>query len=193
VPEGTLILVPTELERRELFGGEVPAQVCVRLCGFGLAEAGARAAHAIATCGPRPARIVLVGIAGSYDAARWPPGSAVVGGSVRLYGIGAGGQTPSVLGFAQTDLLPLDGGGPEILSVAEASADRAQAAVRQARFPAAAVEEMEGFAVAVAAAAFGVPLRVIRGVSNLAGDRDRDRWQIPEALRAAAAALQAMP
>lgn len=191
MPEGTLILVPTELERRVLFGAAVSAQV--RLCGFGLAEAGARAGHAIASCGPLPGRIVLVGIAGTYDGDRWPPGSAVVGGSVRLDGIGAGGQTPSGLGFAETDLLPLDGAGPEILSVAEASADSAQARARHAHFPAAAVEEMEGFAVAVAAAAFGVPLRIIRGVSNLAGDRERDRWQIPAALRAAAAALEAMP
>jgi futalosine hydrolase len=191
VPEGTLILVPTELERRALFGDAAPAQV--QLCGFGLAEAGARAAHAIATGGPLPRRIALVGIAGTYDAGRWPPGSAVVGGSVRLDGIGAGGQTASGLGFAETDLLPLDGEGPELLSVAEASADRAQAEARHAHFPAAAVEEMEGFAVAVAAAAFGVPLHVIRGVSNLAGERERDRWQIPEALRAAAAALEALP
>ncbi len=191
MPEDTLILVPTELERRALFGDPAPAHV--RLCGFGLAEAGARAGHAIATCGPLPARVVLVGIAGTYDADRFPPGSAVVGGSIRLEGIGAGGQTPSGLGFAETDVLPLDGDGPEILSVAEASADRAQADARHDRFPAAAVEEMEGFAVAVAAAAFGVPLRVIRGVSNLAGDRDRGRWQIAQALRAAARALEAMP
>ena len=191
MPEGTLILVPTELERRALFGDQTPAHV--RLCGFGLAEAGARAGHAIATFGPLPARVVLVGIAGSYDADRFPPGSAVVGGSIRLAGIGAGGQTPSGLGFAETDLLPLDGDGPEILSVAEASVDTAQAGARHARFPTAAIEEMEGFAVAVAAAAFGVPLRVIRGVSNLAGDRDRDRWQIGPGLRAAAAALEALP
>jgi futalosine hydrolase len=190
VPEGTLILVPTELERRALFGDSAPAHV--RLCGFGLAEAGARAGHAIATFGPLPARVVLVGIAGSYDADRFPPGSAVVGGSIRLQGIGAGGQTPSGLGFSDTDLLPLEGDGPEILSVAEASADAAQAGARRTRFPTAAVEEMEGFAVAVAAAAFGVPLRVIRGVSNLAGDRDRDRWQIGESLRAAASALEAL-
>jgi futalosine hydrolase len=191
VPDGTLILVPTELERRALFGDQAPANV--RLCGFGLAEAGARAGHAIATFGPLPDRLVLVGVAGSYDADRFPPGCAVIGGSIRLEGIGAGGQTPSGLGFADTDVLPLDGDGPEILSVAEASADLAQAGSRRTRFPDAAIEEMEGFAVAVAAAAFGVPLRVVRGVSNLAGDRDRGRWQIAQGLRAAVAALESLP
>jgi futalosine hydrolase len=191
VPEGTLLLVPTELERRALFGDHPLPNV--RLCGFGLAEAGARAGHAIATFGPPPTAVVLVGIAGTFDADRFPPGSAVVGGSIRLEGIGAGGQTPSGLGFADSDLLPLDGRGPEILSVAEASADADQAGSRHARFPAAAIEEMEGYAVAVAAAAFGVPLRVIRGVSNLAGDRDHDHWQVAQGLRAAAAALEALP
>jgi futalosine hydrolase len=44
---------------------------------------------------------------------------------------------------------------------------------------------MEGFAVAFACRLRGVPLDVIRGISNTAGDRDKTRWDIPGGLRAA--------
>ena len=185
--DGTLILVPTEQEREALFGS--CGRPDVRVCGFGLAEAGARAAHALATSDGHISTAVLVGVAGTYDPGRWPVGSAVVGGSVRCHGIGAGGQTSRELGFAGSDVMPLAGSGPEILSVAMASGDPGEAAARHARHPQAAVEEMEGFAVAVAAAAFGVPLRIVRGVSNVAGQRDRAAWRFHEALEAAAAAL----
>jgi futalosine hydrolase len=44
---------------------------------------------------------------------------------------------------------------------------------------------MEGFAVAFACRLRGVPLDVIRGISNTAGDRDTSRWQVAAALEAA--------
>jgi futalosine hydrolase len=47
-------------------------------------------------------------------------------------------------------------------------------------------EDMEGFAVALACRLVGVPLDIVRGISNDAGDRDKVRWQVPQALRAAA-------
>ena len=46
---------------------------------------------------------------------------------------------------------------------------------------------MEGFAVAVACRLAGVPLKIIRGISNHAGDRQHSRWKITEALLSAAA------
>jgi futalosine hydrolase len=55
-------------------------------------------------------------------------------------------------------------------------------------------EAMEGYAVGVAAAAYGVPAAEIRAVSNAVGRRDRSKWDIPAALaslRSAAAALVA--
>ena len=45
---------------------------------------------------------------------------------------------------------------------------------------------MEGFSVAIAAAMAGVPLMIVRGISNIAGDRDKSRWRIVDALNAAA-------
>ncbi len=183
-----LILVPTDRERALVFAEGAPAPVAV--CGFGLAEAGAGAAHAFAVHTAAAARgAVLVGAAGTYDADRHPVGSALVAGSVRCDGIGAGGRTPAELGFGAADVLPLALEGPEILSVAAASADAGAAAARAAGHPAAAAEEMEGYAVALAARRFGVPLAIVRGISNVAGDRDVARWRLREALAAAAGRL----
>jgi futalosine hydrolase len=50
---------------------------------------------------------------------------------------------------------------------------------------------MEGFAVALAARAFGVRLSVVRGISNVAGDRDQSRWRMREALTAARSVIYA--
>ncbi len=187
-----LVLVPTELESGLLFPAGPPAALAV--CGFGLAAAGAGAAHAIAE--HRDAAkggVILVGAAGTYDAAAHPIGSAVVAGSVRCDGIGAGSgeghRTAAELGFAAGDSIPL-GSGPEILSVATAAGSPAEAAARRARYPGAAGEEMEGYAVAVATGLFGVDLTIVRGFSNAAGDRDRAGWRMQEALAAAAAVVR---
>jgi futalosine hydrolase len=48
---------------------------------------------------------------------------------------------------------------------------------------------MEGFAAAVACKLAGVPLSIIRGISNRAGYRDLSRWKVKEALEAAAELL----
>ncbi len=177
-----LILVPTAAEA-DLLGDGLPGPVCV--CGFGLAAAGAGAAHAIATHPAAAATgVVLAGAAGTYDTARLAIGDAVDAGSVRIEGIGAGGSGPAELGFAETDVIGLEGGGGELLSVAEAAATPAGAAARAGRHPAALAEEMEGFAVAVAASLFGAPLRIVRGASNLAGDRDHIGWRLADALQA---------
>jgi futalosine hydrolase len=183
-----LILVPTGRERALALDG-VP-QAPVAICGFGLAEAGVGAAHAIALHPQAAAQgVVLLGAAGTYDAERAPVGSAVVAGSVTCDGIGAGGQTPAELGFGTADVLPLFGDGPEVVSVATASADAAAAAAVAARHPGAIAEEMEGYAVALAARRFGVRLAIVRGISNRAGDRDPAGWRLADALAAAAARL----
>jgi nucleoside phosphorylase len=44
---------------------------------------------------------------------------------------------------------------------------------------------MEGFGVALACALERVPLAIVRGISNLVGDREPARWRIPAALAAA--------
>ena len=60
---------------------------------------------------------------------------------------------------------------------------------RASLHPEAVAEEMEAFAVALAALRFGVRLTVVRGISNVAGDRDQSRWRLREALTAARAVI----
>ena len=184
-----LILVPTALESELLFPDGSPGRLAV--CGFGLAAAGAGASHAIAANpGAASDGGVLVGAAGTYDPDRHPVGSAVVAGAIGCDGIGAGAgpghRSAAELGFAESDRIDL-GAGPELLSVAAAAGSQAEAAARRARHPGAAGEEMEGFAVALAARLHGVGLTIVRGFSNVAGDRDRAGWRMEEALRRAAA------
>ncbi len=161
------------------------------MCGFGLAAAGAGAAHAIATHRHAAEEgVILAGAAGTYDPDRLAIGAALDSSAVRLDGIGAGGSGPAALGFAETDVIALGGTEGEILSVAQAAATPAGAEARAARYPAAVAEEMEGFAVAIAASLFGVPLRIVRGASNRAGDRDHAGWRMADALRAVRARIE---
>jgi futalosine hydrolase len=198
----TLVLVPTELERARLadLGGFAPGAALVDLAGFGRAAAGARTAQRLALL--RPARALLLGVAGTYDPERAPVGSAVEFGRVAVDGIGVGSgathRPPPKLGFPQWpgssgeppiyDELALASGSRALLvSTAAASADPHEAALRRARFPDALGEDMEGFAVALACALAGVPLAIVRGFSNVVGDRESTRWRIPAALAAARA------
>lgn len=72
--------------------------------------------------------------------------------------------------------------GAKLLTVGIASGSEATAAWRRSRFPGVLVEDMEGFAVALACQQFGVPCRILRGISNAVGDRRVAGWRIDEAL-----------
>ena len=198
----TLVLVPTEIERRHLarqrgFGVGAPCE----LCGFGPVAAAARARDAIAA--HEPERVVLVGIAGTFDPGGLPVGTAAVFPSVLMHGVGVGVASfvpAPVLGYRHW---PRSGAGeaddPEmltlthpvppaagpLLTVCTAAATEAEARERRALFPGAVAEDMEGFAVALACRLAEVPVAIVRGISNAVGDRRFDRWQIPEALDAA--------
>jgi futalosine hydrolase len=206
-----LLLVPTELERARLEdrGGWPAGLAQVECCGFGRVAPAARTA-ALSTL-LRPARALLVGIAGTYDPAAWPVGSAAEFAAVALDGVGVGRGAelvpPRELGFPQWPgepgaaargidplydrlALAVPGGAacaPLVLTTCAASANPAEARERRARFPEAAAEDMEAFAVALACALAGVELRVVRGISNAVGERDPSRWRIPSALEAARA------
>ncbi|MFB7863848.1 MULTISPECIES: futalosine hydrolase [unclassified Streptomyces] len=88
----------------------------------------------------------------------------------RVAGALAHGGQPHVVGPVLT------------VSTVTGSADRA--AELAERHPGAAAEAMEGFGVAEAAAAYGVPVVEIRAVSNAVGPRDRAAWRIGPALDA---------
>jgi futalosine hydrolase len=84
------------------------------------------------------------------------------------------------------DRLPLEGGEAGLLlTVCSAAGDAAQAERRRARFPDARAEDMEAFGVAFACHLARVPLTVIRGISNEAGNRNKDDWRLAEALASA--------
>lgn len=170
----------------------------VELCGFGLIAAAARTMQLIAQRNPQ--RIILVGIAGALGAAV-EVGSAIEFGAVTVDGIGVGCgesyRSATAIGWShwvdypsgQTigDTIDLVAGGrPMLLSVGAASSDIGHADQRRQRYPAAIAEDMEGFGVALACQLMRVPLRIVRGISNVAGDRNFSQWQIETALQQAA-------
>jgi futalosine hydrolase len=63
------------------------------------------------------------------------------------------------------------------LSVAGVSDCEEVAAARASRFGAL-VENMEGYALALAGRRTGIPVAEVRGVSNRAGNRDKDTWNL---------------
>jgi futalosine hydrolase len=79
-----------------------------------------------------------------------------------------------------------------ILSVSTVTGTADRSAVLRARYPDAVAEGMEGFGVAVAAAAAGIPFAELRTISNPIGPRDRAAWRIPDALAALAGAGAAL-
>lgn len=71
-----------------------------------------------------------------------------------------------------------------LLTVGIASGCRQTAERRRARFPGVVAEDMEGFGVALACKIAGVPLAIVRGISNSVGQRDKRTWQIDAAIAA---------
>ncbi|MEO2162378.1 MAG: futalosine hydrolase [bacterium] len=196
----TLVLIPTPLERDRLesLGGLGGNLGRVHLCGFGPVAAAARSAELLARL--QPARVLLIGCAGTHSPGTHPVGTAWRFDSVAIDGIGAGegdqALGPADLGLPQWteqgepvhDRLPLETGDAGLLlTVCSAAGDAAQAERRRARFPDARAEDMEAFGVAFACHLARVPLSVIRGISNEAGNRDKDGWQLDEALASALA------
>ena len=75
---------------------------------------------------------------------------------------------------------------PLLLTVCAASANSTDVADRLKKFPQAAAEDMEAYSVAMACRMANVPLTVIRGISNLAGDRNQAHWDVEAGLKAVA-------
>lgn len=176
----------------------------IELCGFGPIAAAARTAQVIAR--QQPQRVLLMGIAGTYQS-HHAIGTAAVFEDVACYGVGSGSgdqhQAAGELGWLQWqdagspdkigDVISLDHAGAQglpsgghLLSCCAASASGADVQRRTRRHPEATAEDMEGFGVALACELAGVPLHIARGISNHAGDRNKDNWHIASALEAVA-------
>ena len=194
--------MPTEIERQHLASQpRFNSYGTCELCGFGPVAAAARTASQIAV--HKPGRVLLIGIAGTFDSTVLPVGGAAFFSGVRMHGIGVGSDESFVpaeeLGFKQwAGVGPEDGIGDELiltvpirsgigslLTVSAASASTQDARHRLDRYPGVVAEDMEGYAVALACRLEKVPLVIVRGISNVVGDRLSKNWQIPQALIAA--------
>ncbi|MFF3289291.1 futalosine hydrolase [Streptomyces sp. NPDC003023] len=166
--------------------------------GVGPAAVASATATALAVADVPYDLVVSAGIGGGFRP-HAPVGSLVVSDAVVAADLGA--ETPDgylpvdELGFGRT-VHPspaalsrriaeaLGAAHAPVLTVSTVTGTAARADELAARHPRAAVEAMEGFGVAEAAAAHGVPVVEIRAVSNAVGPRDRAAWRIGDALAA---------
>lgn len=181
--------------------------------GVGPAAAAAATATALArarAAGDPYGLVVSAGIGGGF-APDAPVGSVVVAETIVAADLGA--QTPGEpggftsvadLGFGTCEHRPpreasravagvLGAAYGPILTVSTVTGTADRAAELAGRHPGAVAEAMEGFGVAAAAAADGVPVLEIRTVSNAVGPRDRAAWRIGEALAALTTAFGKLP
>lgn len=158
------------------------------------------------------AGVICVGIAGSFDTARFSLGSAclVTEAIWPEYGIvGESGVHAEALGFPQAEFdgkpvwdrlawdaqadaqaLGLDISGFPLakeLTVAGVTGSAGRAAAMVQRFQPD-IETMEGFAWALACKGAGLPLVQVRSISNPVGERNKAAWDFPGALKALAEA-----
>jgi futalosine hydrolase len=142
--------------------------------------------------------VVSAGIAGGFPPGA-PVGSLVVADEITAADLGAetadGFLPVTDLGFGTVTHRPpeslvraaVSAAGARagtVLTVSTVTGTAARAAALRARHPRALAEAMEGFGVAEAAAAHGVPVLELRAVSNPVGPRDRAAWRIGDALAA---------
>ncbi|MCB5912293.1 futalosine hydrolase [Streptomyces pinistramenti] len=190
--------------------GDRPPAVDVLAAGVGPAAAAAGTATALtaaALSGTPYDLAVSAGIGGGFAPAA-PLGSLVVADEIVVADLGA--ETPegfapvTALGFGTVAHRPDPAlvrsfaaasgaaAGP-VLTVSTVTGSAERAAELAARHPGALAEAMEGFGVAEAAAAHGVPVLEVRAVSNAVGPRERDAWRIGPALAALTGAFGALP
>lgn len=93
---------------------------------------------------------------------------------------------------AKTLAQQLDAAYGLMLTTNAATGQQTQLERIQQQFPTALSEGMEGSGVAQAAFLAEVPMLELRGISNMVGPRDRDSWQIAQALRHLRLALLAI-
>ncbi|MFG3254555.1 futalosine hydrolase [Streptomyces sp. NPDC048172] len=198
---GTLVVTAVDAERDAVAAADGGLDVLAG--GVGPAAAAASTATALALARRPYGLVVSAGIGGGFH-----DGTALVVAE-RIVAADLGAETPdgfmpvTELGFGRDahtappalvrDVARATGAVPgDVLTVSTVTGTAERAAALRGRHPRAAAEAMEGFGVAEAAAAHGVPVLEIRAVSNPVGPRDRAAWRIPEALAALTAAFSAL-
>jgi len=182
----------------------VRAQVALARVGVGLVEAGVGTSNLLAK--RRPAALLLVGTAGVYPghARHLPVGAAAVVDQMSLLPepspSGAGLLPPAMAtrrhsSLALTRALLGATGLPAVdLACPLAITVGARAAAAAAKRSGAALENLEAFAVATAAATAGVPFAAVLGIANRVGPAGHREWQRhgPSAAAAACDAVLAL-
>ncbi|MFF9406446.1 futalosine hydrolase [Streptomyces anandii] len=179
--------------------GSPPLDLIAAGVGPALAAAStATALTAAALAGTPYDLVVSAGIGGGFPPGA-PVGSLVVADEITAADLGAetaeGFVPVTELGFGTVTHRPpealvraiADATGATagaVLTGSTVTGTAARAEALRARHPRALAEAMEGFGVAEAAAAHGVPVLEIRAVSNPVGPRDRAAWRIDDALAA---------
>lgn len=177
----TVLLVAALEEETVAF----PADAPILHVGVGKVQAAARLAHHLAITSDRPDLIVNVGTAGGLQGQPLATVSEVV--TVHQHDFDQVG----VSAFVGRDLE----GGPITLSAPTgtvarlATGDRIVAAARDRRGLAATADlvDMEGYAIAAVATRFGIPVRIVKVVSDAADDEVFTTWT--ETLRHCSEAL----
>ena len=204
-----LVVTAVDAEAEAVRAGADPGLVKVEPVGVGPAAAAAGTARllALAEAAGRPFRAVLsAGIAGGFPG-RAGLGATVIG--VRSIAADLGAESGDgflpieSLGFGSSVLaadeklvesltaaLPHAVAG-DVLTLATVTGTAASAAALAARHPGAVAEAMEGYGVACAAQAVGLPFAELRTISNPIGPRDRAAWRLREAFSALTAAAAA--
>jgi futalosine hydrolase len=201
------------LPRTPLPIGElITVSPCIQVLVTGVGAVRAAAATALALQNWPCAALLHVGVGGAYPASGLPVGALVTAASE--CDPQAGILTPDGyrdlggLGFPLTTAFPnrivFDSPWADWVAQQVAPAPRlpfatvqccsgTNAAAELMAFRAeAAVENMEGLAVAWTAGRFGVPYAALRAISNLTGDRDRQQWNLPVAQAVLAQAVGAI-
>ncbi|MFG2501738.1 futalosine hydrolase [Streptomyces sp. NPDC048441] len=196
-PPALRVLVATAVPaERDAVADGLPPHTAAIAVGVGPAAA---AAHTAAALARTPYDLVVsAGIGGGFQPDA-PIGSLVIADEITVADLGA--ETPdgflpvTELGFGAVTHRPpaslvrelaaaCGGQAGTVLTVSTVTGSAARAAELRRRHPHALAEAMEGFGVAEAAAAYGLPVLEIRAVSNAVGPRDRAAWRIGEALGA---------
>ena len=211
-----LVLVPTPLEfdllRPRL---QSVSNVVLDICGFGPVSSGIRAAQMIEAYRPQMVLLIGIAgrIDDSLEVGQAYRFTEVAMYGIGA-GSGESFQTAGNLGWPQWwagqraasdlpnrigDVIPLSAAASvsnippdaaalprQLLTVCSASSTLADVRTKQMAFPLAAAEDMEGFSVAMACCMRNVKLEIVRGLSNRAGDRNKVRWKVHDALYSAA-------
>ena len=199
-----LVCIATEIEGR-LLRERLGTSADARIVCTGVGPVNAAHAVTLEILRQRPDAIVVCGVGGAYGGSGLQVGE-VACADVECYG-DLGAATPSgfldmkALGFPVVEspgplyndlpmqLWPVDRR-VKFVTVSTCSGTDAAARTLEAR-TGGAVENMEGAAVAHVACLHGIPVGEVRGISNIATDRDPSRWRLTEAAIAAQEALLA--